>query len=92
LQQRGIWEEILVELHGSPSTGGQDEGTHRGHHRFAERQVGAKRGQRGFDAGKKIKGRKRHIAVDTLGNLLTVVVHSAGIQDRAGARAVFTRL
>ena len=54
--------------------------------------IGAKRGQRGFDAGKKIKGRKRHIALDTLRNLLTVVVHSAGIQDRAGARAVLTRL
>jgi transposase len=49
-------------------------------------------GPRGYDAGKKIKGRKRHIAVDTQGNLLTVVVHSAGIQDRVGARAVLTRL
>jgi len=35
---------------------------------------------------------KRHIAVDTQGNLLAVVVHSAGIQDRAGARAVLMRL
>ncbi len=50
------------------------------------------RGARGYDAGKKIKGRKRHIAVDTQGNLLTAVVHSAGIQDRAGARAVLMRL
>ena len=33
-----------------------------------------------------------HIAVDTLGLLLTVMVHSAGIQDRAGARAVLIRL
>jgi transposase len=49
-------------------------------------------GQRGFDAGKKIKGRKRHIAVDTQGNLLTVIVHSAGIQDRVAARAVLIRL
>ncbi|MGA3047615.1 MAG: transposase [Terracidiphilus sp.] len=47
---------------------------------------------RGYDAGKKIKGRKRHIAVDTQGNLLTAVVHSAGIQDRVGARAVLMRL
>lgn len=36
----------------------------------------------GYDAGKKIKGRKRHIATDTLGNLLTVEVHSADKQDR----------
>jgi len=49
-------------------------------------------GPRGFDAGKKIKGRKRHIAVDTQGNLLTAVVHLAGIQDRVGARAVLMRL
>ena len=39
----------------------------------------------GYDSGKKIKGRKRHLAVDVLGLLLMVVVHSAGIQDRAGA-------
>jgi putative transposase len=48
--------------------------------------------QRGFDAGKKIKGRKRHIAVDTMGNLLAVCVHSAGIQDRRGARLLMIRL
>jgi putative transposase len=42
--------------------------------------------------GKKIKGRKRHIIVDTLGLLLIVVVHSAKIQDRTGARQVFRRL
>lgn len=41
--------------------------------------------QRGFDAGKKIKGRKRHILTDTLGLLICVVVHSAGVQDRNGA-------
>ena len=40
----------------------------------------------GYDGGKKIKRRKRHIVVDVLGLLLTVMVHSAGIQDRAGAR------
>ena len=39
----------------------------------------------GYDAGKKIKGRKRHTLVDTLGLLLNVVVHPADIQDRDGA-------
>src|SRR4030088_3488991 len=39
----------------------------------------------GYDAGKKIKGRKRHILVDTLGLLLNFVVHPADIQDRDGA-------
>jgi len=40
----------------------------------------------GYDAGKKIKGRKRHIITDTLGFLLSCVVHEANIQDRDGAR------
>jgi putative transposase len=48
--------------------------------------------ERGFDAGKRIFGRKRHILVDTLGLLLLVVVHSAGTQDRDGARAVLAPL
>lgn len=39
----------------------------------------------GFDAGKKVKGRKRHILTDTLGLLICVVVHSASVQDRDGA-------
>jgi transposase len=40
----------------------------------------------GFDAGKRVRGRKRHLLVDTGGLLLHRVVHSAGVQDRAGAR------
>ena len=48
--------------------------------------------ERGFDAGKQIFGRKRHILIDTLGLLLRVVVHSAGTQDRDGARAVLAPL
>ncbi len=40
---------------------------------------------RGFDAGKKINGRKRHIAVDTLGLVLSVIVTAASVQDRDGA-------
>ena len=38
----------------------------------------------GYDAGKKIKGKKRHILVDTQGLLLHALVHSADIQDRDG--------
>ena len=47
---------------------------------------------RGFDGGKKITGRKRHIAVDTLGLLLVVVVHSAGFQDYEGGHFVLHRI
>ena len=49
-------------------------------------------GDRGYDAGKKIKGRKRHIVTDTVGNLLEVVVHAADIQDRDGAKLVLNKL
>ena len=42
-------------------------------------------GPRGFDAGKKVKGRKRHIVTDTCGSLLAVQVHAANIQDVHGA-------
>src|SRR4051794_6543759 len=60
-----------------------------GDHRLADREGRSKRGSwldpSGYDAGKKIKGRKRHILVDTLGLLLNVVVHPADIQDRDGA-------
>jgi transposase len=45
-------------------------------------------GIRGFDAGKKINGRKRHIVTDTSGLLVGLVVHSAAIQDRDGAAQV----
>jgi transposase len=47
---------------------------------------------RGFDAGKKVAGRKRHVVVDTMGLLLAVIVTTAGLQDRDGARPVLERL
>jgi len=51
--------------------------------------VGA--GSRGYDAGKKINGRKRHIVVDTLGLLMVVLVTAASVQDRDGGRRVLDR-
>jgi hypothetical protein len=42
-------------------------------------------GPRGYDAGKKVKGRKRHIITDTSGHLVGAQVHTADIQDRDGA-------
>lgn len=47
---------------------------------------------KGFDAGKKIKGIKRHIIVDTLGLILAVVIHSAAVQDRDGSKTVIEKL
>jgi putative transposase len=48
--------------------------------------------ERGYDAGKKLSGRKRHIAVDTLGLILAVVVHTASCQDYDGAKMVLVQL
>src|SRR5271169_3719530 len=63
--------------------------SHGCNHRLPKQQGSAKRGSaldpQGFDAGKKVTGRKRHILVDTLGLLLGVSVHAADIQDRDGA-------
>jgi putative transposase len=49
-------------------------------------------GIRGYDSGKHINGRKRHILVDTLGLLLAVVVTAASVSDPAGARLLLSRL
>ena len=49
-------------------------------------------GASGYDAGKKVKGRKRHVAVDTIGLPIATVVHTADIQDRDGALAVIAAL
>jgi putative transposase len=47
---------------------------------------------RGYDAGKKILGRKRHLLVDTNGLILKVRVHAADLQDRDGARLVLDQI
>jgi putative transposase len=49
-------------------------------------------GERGYDTGKKVKGRKRHLRVDTLGLLMAVVVTAAAVSDPAGARRLCARL
>ena len=58
------------------------------------RKVSSRRGRRVYEVsiwGKKINGIKRHILVDVLGLLLVVVVHTANIQDRDGAKLVFSK-
>jgi putative transposase len=49
-------------------------------------------GTRGFDKGKLVNGRKRHLLVDTLGLLMAVLVTAASVQDRDGAKLLFSRL
>lgn len=48
--------------------------------------------ERGFDGGKLIKGRKRHIITDTLGLLLAVLVHAASVPEREGAQRLIERI
>ena len=49
-------------------------------------------GERGFDNGKKVKGRQRPVLVDTLGVFLMVVVTAAFLLDQAGARKIFKQM
>lgn len=49
-------------------------------------------GERGFDGGKKVTGKKRHVLVDTMGLVLAVLVTKACVQDRDGARLLLSSL
>jgi transposase len=49
-------------------------------------------GERGYDSGKQVQGRKRHILVDTLGLLMAGIVTAASVSDPAGARLLFAQL
>ena len=83
----------LREMSRSGGARGQSD---RRRHRQPEREKRGKRGRcidpHGYDAGKKIKGKKRHILVDTIGLLLHALVHPADIQDRDGGVLVLRTL
>src|SRR5271157_4049839 len=68
----------------------------RRHHRQPERQERGKRGAcidpPGYDAGKKIKCKKRHVLVDTQGLLIHAIVHAADLQDRDGGALVMATM
>ena len=78
---------------GKAGTRGQPDRLHR---RQPERQERRKRGAcidpNGYDAGKKIKGKKRHIVVDTEGLLMHAIVHPADVQDRDGGVLLISTL
>src|SRR5215469_6768059 len=61
-------------------------------HRHQSVKTTERDGPHGYDGGKKVNGRKRHLLVDTIGLLLRVVVHCANVQDRDGARLVLAGL
>ncbi|MFZ2869194.1 MAG: IS5 family transposase [Zavarzinia sp.] len=96
-QREGVWDAIWAELHmalrerlgheASPTAAVLDSQSLK-----AAEKGAVKNNAVGYDAGKKVKGRKIHALVDTLGLPMRVVVHSAGIQDRDGAALVLERI
>jgi transposase len=79
-----------------PRTGRPGGQSDSGNHRQPEREERRKRGRSidlcGYDAGKKIKGKKRHLLVDTQGLLLCAIIHAADIQDRDGGVLLMSTL
>jgi transposase len=84
--QQGMWEPIMAHLRKRVRVeNGRDPEPSAAIIDSQSIKTAPVRGtERGFDGGKKIYGRKRHVLVDTLGLLLAVKVHSAGIVDRKG--------
>jgi transposase len=79
-----------------PTTRQTRSQSNRGDYRQPKREKRRKRGPHidpyGYDAGKKIKGKKRHVLVDTLGLLIHAIVHPADIQDRDGGILLLSTL
>jgi putative transposase len=76
----------------SPPNGGARGPAERGDRGQPVRQDHRKRGDRGYDGGKKVNGRKRHLLVDVTGLVLRVVVHAANLADSEGGKLVLDRI
>ena len=82
LNQRGVWQQALEALN-QHSRRRQGRHLHPSYAIIDSQSVKTQYAsdERGIDGGKKVKGRKRHIATDTLGHLLGVIVHAANLHD-----------
>ena len=92
LSWSGVWETIRHQFWSCCARAKGGRPAHGRYHRHPERQDHGKWRPRGYDAAKKIKGRKRHIGVDTSGFLLGVLVHAADIQDADSAWDLLKRM
>jgi transposase len=91
-RQLGVADNQPLPADGPARGGGARGLALRRSNRQSERQNPENGGTRGYDAGKKIKGRKRHILTDNCGYLFHAAVHTADIQDRDGAPLVLAAI